>query len=535
MNSIPLPKGTTHKTFMLSKNLKKWKDTALIGLGLLVIWELLAYSVFKGRFVVPAPTSVVATAFRDGFYFKDLLRTLSEASLGWLLGNGLALMLAAIVLVAPKMESALLSLGVMSYAIPTVAIGPILFILQDPFSAKVTMSALSVFFVTLIAAVTGLRAASKTSLELVSVFGGGKWDMLSRVRIRAAVPHLASGLCISAPAAILGAVIGDYFGGQSGLGVIMLQAQEQLSVSRTWAVALVTTAISGAAYALTSLVAKSLGAWSSTGTESSLPAQSDLNGAYSPRFMIPLKSAKQVAVALIIWYSVVKLSGLGGYFLKTPQAVWEYLISGHDASTHLEVVMGSVATTLLHAGMGWVLGSIVAIVGAVALSTSPAASKAIMPLILVIRSVPLVAMTPLIALMLGRGLVGITSISALVTLVPSIVTISDGLKLAPPAAIDIVNSAGGSRLQALIRIQAFYGVPSLFAAAKISMPGAILGAVLAEWLVARNGIGHAMAYDVVGSNFANLWASIVSIAIVSLILYTIVNASEKASHSRLSI
>ena len=512
------------------------REATIVFVGFLTVWELLAVTIFKGRFVVPAPSSVLATAWGDGFYVSNLMRTLSEASLGWLIGNGVAILLAALCLVFPRLEAALLSLGVMTYAVPTVAIGPILFIIQDPFSAKVTMSALSVFFVTLIAAVAGLRSASKTSLELTSVFGGGKWDMLRRVRIRASIPALTTGLCISAPAAILGAVIGDYFGGQNGLGVIMLQAQEQLSVSRTWAIALVTTVVSGLAYAATAGVAKIFGAWTSVDTDnqSGVTENQGSNSGSRPLAFLG-KLTLQIVIALGVWYGVVAASGLGGYFLKTPQAVWAYLFIGPQASSDLTVVLSSLGTTLFHAGVGWVVGSVLAIFGAILMSSSSTITKAVMPMVLIARSVPLVAMTPLIALMLGRGLVGITAISALVTLVPTLVTIVDGLKKLPIAALNVVSCSGGSNFDALIRVRLFYGLPAVFTAAKISMPGAILGAVLAEWLVAGSGIGHIMAYDVVGSNFSNLWASIVAIVIVSLTLYSAVSAAEGLFRKRFAI
>ncbi len=511
-------------------------ETLMVSIVFIALWEFLAITVFKGRFVVPAPSSVLATAWRDGFYIPDLMRTLSEASLGWIIGNGIAIALAALCLAFPRLEAALLSLGVMTYAVPTVAIGPILFIVQDPFSAKVTMSALSVFFVTLIAAVAGLRSASKTSLELTTVFGGGKWDMLRRVRIRASIPALTTGLCISAPAAILGAVIGDYFGGQNGLGVIMMQAQAQLSVSRTWAIALVTTAVSGLAYAGTAGIAKLLGAWTSVETETqSDVSTSQSHDSRSELLVVLGKIILQVAIVLALWYGLVASSGLGGYFLKTPQAVWAYLFSGSQASSNLDSVILALSTTLYHAGIGWLVGSAFAIIGAILMSSSSTITKAAMPLVLVARSVPLVAMTPLIALMLGRGLLGITTIAALVTLVPTLVTVVDGLKKLPTAALNIVSCSGGSNFDALIKVRLFYGFPAIFTAAKISMPGAILGAVLAEWLVAGSGIGHVMAYDVVGSNFSNLWASIVAIVIVSIVLYSIVSAAERSLRKRFTI
>ncbi len=515
--------------------LRDWSVQIALIIALLVVWELLAVTIFRHRFVLPTPTSILSTAWNDHFYGSDLLSTLGEAAPGWLIGNVLAITLAMLVLFSPRLESSLLSFGVMTYAVPTVAIGPILFIMQSPYDAKVTMSALSVFFVTLIAGVAGLRAASRTSLEMAQAFGAGKMQILRRVRLRASVPSIASGLCISAPASILGAVIGDYFGGQSGLGVVMLQAQQQLSVSRTWAIALVTTVVSSAAYAITLWLTKIFGAGPSTGTD--FPSATTSNAKQSLRqgLINKFRVVVGIGLSMVIWDLLVHASGLGGYFLKTPLAVWQYLFSSPTASSNRSAVISTILTTLFHAGTGWIVGTIFAAIGAVLLLLFPRANRAIMPLVLVVRSVPLVAMTPLIALLFGRGLLGITIIAALVTVVPSLVTISDGLKSAPKTALDLIASIGGTKLQTLVRVQSMYGMPAIFTAAKISMPGAILGAVLAEWLVSDSGIGHAMAYDVIGSNFGNLWASIAVVVAVSLTFYFGVNTLERTLRRKLAI
>ena len=78
----------------------------------------------------------------------------------------------------------------------------------------------------------------------------------------------------------------------------------------------------------------------------------------------------------------------------------------------------------------------------------------------------------------------------------------------------------------LVKVRAPFSAPAPFAAAKISMPGAVLGSVLAEWLITGHGLGHAMAYDVISSDYSNLWASIVTLLIVSLGLYVIVGGME---------
>lgn len=499
------------------------KSAAIIAV-LVGIWELLAVTVFAGRFVLPSPQAVLSTAVRDDFYLDDVRVTLSISWKGYLLGNAAALLLAAICLILPLAEHALLTLGVATYCVPTIAVGPLFVVLYGAEGAKVAMSALSVFFITLVAAVTGLRAASPTSLEMITAFGGSRLQQLVRVRARASIPTLAGALCIAAPAAILGTMIGDYLGGERGLGVIMLQAQQQLDVRRTWAIALVSTAVCAVAFAATSLLAK-LAAGSVD-----VPLDAGISRArrHGPTAVViaVVRAVAAILVGLLVWEILIRSSGLSSYFVKSPADVWRYLISGPEAAAHRDVLNDNLVRTLRDAAGGWLLGTVVAVVGAAALVLVPRVGAVVMPFVVVLRSVPLIAMCPLIGLVFGRDILGITIIGALVTFVPSIVTLANGLRGTPRSATDVVHCFGGSNWSAFRIVRLPFAGPSLFAAAKISMPGAVLGAVLAEWLITGHGIGHAMSYDIITSNYAELWSSIAVLLVVSLGLYALVSVGE---------
>jgi sulfonate transport system permease protein len=505
-----------------------------IVVGLLGIWEVLAVTVFSGHFVVPPPTAVVSTAVSDHFYGSDVLATLNIAWKGWLLGNGAALILAAICLILPVAENGLMTLGVATYCVPTIAVGPLLIILYGANSAKMLMAALSVFFVTLVAAVTGLRAATTSTLEAVHVFGGGRWAQLVKVRLRASVPILASGLAISAPAAILGTIIGDYLGGQTGLGVIMLAAQQELNVNRTWAIGLVTTVVCGLSFVLIAIIARRFGA------DVDAPLDSGMTRARRARPLaraVPLgllKVVATVAFVLVAWELMVKLSGLSSYFVKTPIDVWHYIFTGPSAAGYRHVLLTNLGRTLTDAGSGWLAGTIVAVLAASAITMLPSVGTAVMPFVIVMRSVPLIAMCPLIGLVCGHGLAGVTVIAGVVTFVPSLVTIVDGLRSSPSAATDLIHCFGGGGGDVLRKVRFPFAAPAIFAAAKISMPGAMLGAVLAEWLITGHGLGYAMSYDVISSNYPDLWASIALILVTSLALYFIVGALEAAVRQRVA-
>ncbi|KUL24514.1 ABC transporter permease [Actinoplanes awajinensis] len=230
---------------------------------LLVIWEVVGRTVFADSRAVPPPTAILGQLFADGFgfYWPNVETTLREAGMGWLWGNAIAIVLAVVMVQVPLVEKALMQLALASYCLPVIAIGPVLAVLFSDDTPKVILAALSVIFTTLVGALVGLRSADRTSLDLVRAYGGGSWTQLWRVRLRASLPSLFAGLRIAAPAAMLGAIIGEYLGAESGLGVAMINSQQSLAVERTWGIALVATALSGAAYGLTALVGRLLTPW----------------------------------------------------------------------------------------------------------------------------------------------------------------------------------------------------------------------------------------------------------------------------------
>jgi sulfonate transport system permease protein len=238
------------------------------------------------------------------------------------------------------------------------------------------------------------------------------------------------------------------------------------------------------------------------------------------------------AFGLVVWKLLISSSGLSSYFVKSPSDLWRYLFDGAKSTSHRHVLFGNLGRTLTDAGRGWLAGTVVAVLAAFVLVLAPRVGTAVMPFVIVLRAVPLIAMCPLIGLVFGRDVLGVTIIAGLVTFVPSLVTIVNGLRTTPRVATDVIHCFGGSSLSMLTSVRVPFSAPSLFAAAKISMPGAVLGSVLAEWLITGHGIGHAMAYDIITSNYAELWSSIVMLLIVSLGLYLVVGIAENEVRRR---
>jgi ABC-type nitrate/sulfonate/bicarbonate transport system permease component len=250
---------------------RSWLGGLLGTTAVLLLWELIALSGL-GKGAVPTPTGVAARLVDDGWslYWPNVKGTAWEALRGYLWGNCIAIALAIVVILLPPLERVITQLAVASYCLPIIAVGPILTVVFSGDTPMVTMAALQVVFTTLIGVLAGLRAADRTSLDLITAYGGGRWQQLRRVRLAAALPSSLAALKIAAPAAVLGAIIGEFLGGVKGggLGPAMIVAQEQLNVDRTWGIALVSGALAGAGYGLVALVARLIAPWSRGSTTS---------------------------------------------------------------------------------------------------------------------------------------------------------------------------------------------------------------------------------------------------------------------------
>jgi ABC-type nitrate/sulfonate/bicarbonate transport system permease component len=244
-----------------------WVGGLLGIVGLLVIWQILGTTVFHKSGTVPPPTRILSQMRDDGwsYYWSNAKVTIHEAFLGWLWGNSLAILLALTFLVVPVVERPLMRLGIASYCLPVIAIGPVLQIVFNGQNPKIILAALSVFFTTLVGTLVGLRSADAVALDVVHAYGGGSAQQLTKVRIRAALPSLFVALRIAAPAAVLGAIIGEYVGGESGLGIAMIASQSGLRVATTWGIALVATVIASVGYGITALVGRMLTPWAPRG------------------------------------------------------------------------------------------------------------------------------------------------------------------------------------------------------------------------------------------------------------------------------
>jgi ABC-type nitrate/sulfonate/bicarbonate transport system permease component len=240
-----------------------------------------------------------------------------------------------------------------------------------------------------------------------------------------------------------------------------------------------------------------------------------------------------LAVICLLWAGAIRGLHLNPYFAKTPLAVWRYLVSGPGAAANRQSLVAPVEATLRDASLGYLFGTLAGLGVAIVFVLSRSVEQSFMPIAVALRSVPLVAMTPLLVLVFGRGLLGVTVIAGIVTFFPTLVNVNQGLRSAPPESLALMSAYNAGPWTTLRRVRLPYALPSLFASARIAGPGAILGATLAEWLATGKGLGALMSTAASTSEYNTLWSAVVIVTGVSFLLYALVGVLETPALYRL--
>lgn len=224
--------------------------------ALLAVWELACDTGLVPAFMLPSPLAVVRSLFADlGLIARHSLTTLAEAALG--LGIGVAIGFVFAILM-DRFETFYLAfepLMTVSQTIPTIAIAPLLVLwFGYGLAPKVVLIVLTTFFPVTVSLVSGFRSVDTDMIDLLRTMGASRWQIFRYVKLPAAAEQLFSGLRISATYAIVGAVIAEWLGGTSGLGVYMTRVRKSFSYDKMFASILVISALSLALMRLVDLL-----------------------------------------------------------------------------------------------------------------------------------------------------------------------------------------------------------------------------------------------------------------------------------------
>lgn len=235
-----------------------------------------------------------------------------------------------------------------------------------------------------------------------------------------------------------------------------------------------------------------------------------------------------VSIGIVIgaWWLFLEYFNVSSFSGKGPSDVWHYLFSGADADDHRRLMFDQSVITLRDAALGLAVGTIAAIGASVLFNLSRSAERTLMPIAMVLRSVPLIAMTPVIVIVFGRNLRSVTVIASIVTFFPTLVNVTLALRSTAQDSLDLLRAYGASRFDTIRKVQIPSALPSLFASLRVAAPLALVGALLSEWLATGEGMGAEILRAGANSEYAGVWTRVVLVTMYSIILYKIIGGIE---------
>jgi ABC-type nitrate/sulfonate/bicarbonate transport system permease component len=245
-----------------------------------------------------------------------------------------------------------------------------------------------------------------------------------------------------------------------------------------------------------------------------------------------LNFAFVIAVTVVLWVLLLRLSDVSDLVVRQPQDVLAYLFTDPEAAENRSGVLGPLGQTILDAGIGFVAGLTAATLLATGMVLSKGVEAASMPVVMLVRTVPLVALAPIITLIFGNGFACVAVMSGIVVLFPALVTIAFGLRSVTPQMRDVVHVYGGSSLDVLRRVAYPTALPSVFAAIRISVPGAVTGALIAEYFTTTDSVGKAINTSLALYKYDRVWALVVVVTLASILLYMVAQACERVVLAR---
>lgn len=251
---------------MESRTLRRWVPSLALFGALLVLWQVAPPLLRIREYLLPGPVAVVRAALNFSIPWPThIWITTLEILGGFALAGVAGVLLGVAIAWSETAARALLPFLVVVNTLPKVAVAP-LFLLWLGYGLvpNILIAALIGFFPVVINTAVGLTQVDEDLLDLGRVFGAPTWKVFLKIRLPNALPYVLSALRITATAAVVGAIVGEFVASQAGLGMVIVNAQTNLNTPVAFAALLWISVIGLALYGAVGLAARRWAPWADT-------------------------------------------------------------------------------------------------------------------------------------------------------------------------------------------------------------------------------------------------------------------------------
>ncbi|MEJ6080312.1 ABC transporter permease [Vibrio sp. 1-Bac 57] len=217
---------------------------------------------------------------------------------------------------------------------------------------------------------------------------------------------------------------------------------------------------------------------------------------------------------IAIWEVICRLAEVPNYILPSPSSIVSAFFNVEFSRwmTHL-------GATLRVALIGFALSILIAIPLAICMVRSELLSRTLYPVLVVIQSTPVVAVAPLIIVILGTDDPSRILITCLITFFPIVVSATTGMSETPEEMIELSKSLRAPQYRETWQIRIPYAIPHIFTGLRVSITLAIIGAVVAEFVAAEEGLGYFIQFSTSFFKIPQAFAGLFFLAGISLLLF----------------
>lgn len=223
--------------------------------------------------------------------------------------------------------------------------------------------------------------------------------------------------------------------------------------------------------------------------------------------------AGALAGGVLAWWTATVLLAVPPFVLPSPVAVGERLID--SPGLYLRNAVATLAKVLVGGAVGGGGGVLVA----VAVAKLPPVRRALFPYLVAARVLPKIAIAPVLLLYLGIGFETAVLFVAAVAFFPMAVSTAAGLERTPERQRDLLRSVNAGPLRTFLTVELPFALPDVFAGLKQSVTLAVVGAVIAEWIVATDGLGYLVLVGSETVQVAVMLAALAVLVVLGVALY----------------
>lgn len=236
---------------------------------------------------------------------------------------------------------------------------------------------------------------------------------------------------------------------------------------------------------------------------------------------VGLRNLLYFGIFVAAWKLAVVWMRIPPFFMPPPEAVAEALVKNGGTIGY------ALFATLRNAFVGLAAAFAMAIALAALFTSSRSAARAVLPLVIGLRTAPVLAIAPILIMIFGRGLGTSVAVVVIVSFFPIMVNAMKGFSATPANALELMHMLGANALTTFARVRLPFALPYIFSGLRSAATGAVLAAMLAEWLSGAPGLGSTILDASSFRRSALMWAAVVVSMLAAFTLFFVTERVER--------